>query len=584
MNANSPQRHRVSDWIALAGWLPRYRIEWLSHDVVAGLTAAAIVIPKAMAYATIAGLPVQVGLYTVFVPMTIYAVFGTAASLSVSTTTTIAILAAAALGEIGAATPAELIVAASTLSLLVGIFLLLACALRLGFIANFISEPVLIGFKSGIALVIVVDQLPKLLGIHIEKTGFLRDIFSIVQNLPHTVLATLAFTVAILLLIFLLERYASRAPAPLLAVAVGIFASMALNLQSFGVETIGSVEGGLPALTKPRLDLFAVLWPAAVGIALMSFTESIAAARAFARTGEPRPAPNQELLAIGFANAGGALFGAMPAGGGTTQTAVNSKAGARTQLAELITAAAAIATLLLLAPLLAPMPHAVLAAVVVAYSIDLIQPREFKEILKVRRVEFIWAVIAFAGVIMLGTLKGILVAVLASLVALAHQAYNPPVDVLGRKRGTDVFRPLSADHPNDQTWPRLLMVRVVGRAFFANAQSIGERLLQLIEEQKPIVLLLDCSALIDLEYTALRMLTEAEERLRANGIELWLAAPLPGVLNMVERSTLGDALGRERIFLSAQIAVAHYEELHPTHLLSEPDSSQQLHRMRGHYE
>jgi MFS superfamily sulfate permease-like transporter len=404
-------------------------------DIVAGLTAAAVVIPKAMAYATIAGLPVQVGLYTVFVPMAIYAVLGTSRPLSVSTTTTIAILTGAALGHVApGAAAAELAIAAGTLAVLVGAILLLASAARLGFLANFISEPVLTGFKSGIALVIVVDQVPKLLGVHIDKTGFLRDIVAIAGELPRTSLATLALTLITLGLIYVLERFVRRAPAPLIAVALGIGASW-LGLQAFGVQTVGAIPQALPGLAMPRLDLLQALWPAATGIALMSFTESIAAARAFAAPGEPRLAPNRELLALGLANAGGGVFGAMPGGGGTTQTAVNRRAGARTQLAGLVTAAAAVATLLLLAPLIALMPSATLAAVVVAYSVELIQPAQFAEINRVRRVEFFWALIAFAGVIFLGTLQGILVAILASLVALAHQACNPPVYVLGRRPG-----------------------------------------------------------------------------------------------------------------------------------------------------
>jgi MFS superfamily sulfate permease-like transporter len=249
----------------------------------------------------------------------------------------------------------------------------------------------------------------------------------------------------------------------------------------------------------------------------------------------------------------------MPAGGGTTQTAVNRAAGARTQVAELVTAAAAVATLLLLAPLIALMPMAALAAVVVAYSVPLIQPAEFRDILRVRRVEFYWALIALVGVMTLGTLKGILVAVIVSLLALMQQAYNPPVYALGRKRGTDVFRARSDEHPDDESWPGLLIMRTEGRAFFANAQQIGEKMWPMVEQAKPSVVLIDCSALFDIEYTALKMLTEAEERLRADGIELWLAALNPAVLGMVKHSRLGEVLGQQRMFFNVQMAVERYQ-------------------------
>ena len=529
-------------------------------DVVAGLTAAAVVAPKAMAYATIAGLPIQVGLYTAIVPMAIYAVLGTSRPLSVSTTTTIAILSAAALGQAAPnGSGAELISASATLAMLVGALLLLAAAIRLGFVANFISEPVLTGFKSAIGLVIVVDQIPKLLGIHITKTGFIRDVLAIIGQLPSTSVVTLLVAVAVLALIFGIEHFAPRAPAPLLALALAIGASAAFNLSQSGVAVIGAVSGSLPSLVRPHLELVWIMWPAATGIALMSFTESIAAARAFASPGEPRPTPNRELLALGCANVGGGLLGAMPAGGGTTQTAVNRKAGARTQLAALVTAAVSLATLLVLAPLIGLMPQAALAAVVVAYSFDLIKPIEFAVIRRVRRIEFVWALIAFVGVVLLGTLQGILVAVIASLLSLAQQAYDPPVHVIGRKRGTDVFRPRSSDHPDDESWPGLLILRVEGRAFFLNAQRIGDRVSHLISTAHPTVVILDGRALIDIEYTALKMLIEAEENLRNHGITLWLSSLNPQVLKTVQQSPLGDTLGRARMFFNLQSAVAQYE-------------------------
>jgi anti-anti-sigma factor len=359
---------------------------------------------------------------------------------------------------------------------------------------------------------------------------------------------------------FGLERFAPRAPAPLIAVALGIAASGLLGLQQLGVGTVGEIPRELPVLALPQLGLAAQLWPGALGIALMSFTESIAAARAFAVPEEPRPIPNRELLAIGVANAVGGLFGAMPAGGGTSQTAVNRNAGARSQMAELVTAAMALLTLLLLAPLIALMPNAVLASVVVVYSLTLIQPSEFRDIGRVRRTEYYWAVTAFVGVALLGTLRGILVAVIASLLSLAYQAYDPPVYELGRKRGTDVFRRRSAEHPDDETWPGLLLLRVEGRLFFANAQRVGDKVWPLLQAAKPSALVLDCSAVFDIEFTALQMLEEAEKKMRSNGVTLCLAALAPDVLEIVKRTRLGETLGRERMFFNLQHAVERFQQ------------------------
>jgi MFS superfamily sulfate permease-like transporter len=322
---------------------------------------------------------------------------------------------------------------------------------------------------------------------------------------------------------------------------------------------VGEAHGGLPGFAMPRFDLAGDLWLAAVGIALMSFTESIASARAFVQPGEPRPFANRELLAIGVANVAGGFFGAMPAGGGTTQTAVNRSAGARTQVAALVTAAFAAAALAFLGPVIALMPRAALAAVVLAYSVGLIKVGEFRAIRAVRTTEFQWALIAFAGVLVLGTLRGIVVAVIASLLALVHQANNPPVYEMGRKRATNVFRARSAEHPTDETWPGLLILRPEGRMYFANAERVGDKLWAKYDEEKPAVVLLDFSAVSDIEYTALAMLAAGEEKLAQKGGSLWIAGLNPHVLEIVRETALGRKLGRERMFFNVQTAVEAYE-------------------------
>jgi len=540
-------------------WLVHYQRSWLRPDIAAGLTSAAVVIPKAMAYATVAGLPVEVGLYTAFVPLVIYAVLGTSRVLSVSTTTTIAILVAANLAQLApGGDPAEALRAVATLGLLVGAFLVAGSLLRLGFLANFISEPVLVGFKAGIGFVIVLDQLPKMLGVHFPKGSFLENLVVLVQSVPHTSAATLAVGLVAIGVLFGIERFLPRAPAPLVAIGIGIAGMALFGLAQHGVETIGEIPQGLPRLALPDLSLVAALWPGAAGIALMSFTETIAAARAFSTSGEPLLRPNRELLATGFATAGGALLGAMPAGGGTSQTAVNRLAGARSQMAGLITAGVALLTMLFLAPVMSLMPQATLAAVVIVYSLSLIHPLEFRSILAIRRTEFVWAVAAFAGVMLLGTLRGILVAILISLVSLAQQAAEPQVIALARKRGTNVFRPRSAEHPDDETFSGLLMVRVVGRLFFANYQRVFDKIRAKVEESRPQVLALDLSGVFDVEYTALKMLTEADSRTHENGIALWLVGLTPEVLTVVNRSPLGRSLGRERMFHNMEQAVASY--------------------------
>jgi len=304
--------------------------------------------------------------------------------------------------------------------------------------------------------------------------------------------------------------------------------------------------------------------PAAAGIAVISFTESIAAARAFVRRDDPHIDANRELLAIGAANAAGAFIGSMPAGGGTSQTAVNRNAGAHTQASSLVVAAAAFATLLFLAPVLALMPHATLAAVVIAYSIGLVNPAEMAAILRVRTMEFRWAVIACLGVMVLGTLKGILVAIVLSLVGLMWLANDPRVYEIARKPGTNVFRPRLPEHPEDEVIPGLLIARPEGRVYFGNADNVAGKLRALINATNPRVIVFDCSAIPGFEYTALKMLVESEERLRAEGTELWLAALNPEAMELVQRTPLAQRLGRERMFFTVEQAVDAFIARNPS--------------------
>ena len=534
----------------------------LRPDIVAGLTAAAVVLPKAMAYATVAGLPVAVGLYTAFIPMIIYALLGSSRVLSVSSTTTLAILAATQLGlVVPDGDPARLLTAVATLTALTGAILVVAALLRLGFVANFISSPVLTGFKAGIGLVIVLDQIPKLLGIHITKNGFFNDIVSVAHHLPDTSLVTLAVAVATLLVLIGMERLWPHSPAPLVAVGGGIAASWFFGFAGGGVSVVGLIPQGLPSLILPDLGLVQQLLPGAVGIALMSFTESIAAGRAFTGKGEPPINANRELLATGAANLGGALFGAMPAGGGTSQTAVVRAAGGKSQKAALVTAGTAAATMLFLAPLLGLLPNATLAAVVIVYSVGLIQPAEFRAIRQVRTMEFRWAAAACFGVLIFGTLQGIIIAIIVSLIGLSSQTANPQVHVIGRKRGADVLRPVSPEHPDDESFEGLLILRPEGRLFFANAQAVGEKIKALLAKHQPRVLVLDMSRVPDIEYSALQMLIEGESRISESGISLWLAGLNPGVLEVVRHAGLAERLGRERLLFNARAAIERYQAL-----------------------
>jgi len=357
-----------------------------------------------------------------------------------------------------------------------------------------------------------------------------------------------------LALLLLLPRLSKRLPAALVAVALGILASALLNLEAQGVKLVGEIPPGLPRLSTPDWSLLGALWQGAVGIALMSFVESIASARAFAAHDDPPVDADQELFALGMANVAGAFTQSYPAGGGTSQTAVNDQAGAKSQIAQVVTAAVVVMTLLFLASLIGRMPQATLGALVLVAAAGLIKVGEFQRIARFRGTELGWALFAFAGVVVLGTLEGIVAAVMLSMAVLIYYANRPPVYAVGRKPGTDFFRPL-ADHPDDETFPGLLMLRSEGMLYFASAPRAIERYWAAIRAARPRVVALECSAIPNIEYTALGLLSDFEEQLADRGVILWLAALNPEALQAVEGSPLGERLTHERMFFNLEAAV-----------------------------
>ena len=537
----------------MAGSHSRVRHAWLRWDLLAGLTTAAVVVPQAMAYASLAGLPLEVGLYVATVPMVAYALVGTSRPLSVSSTSTISILTAGALLEAGAAGDAERAAAtAALLALLVGAILVAAGLLRLGFLADFISAPVLAGFKTGMGLVIAASQLGKVLGVPDQGHSFFGDIWSAVRQLGDANPATVALALGALAVLLALRRWAPMVPGPLLVVALGIALVSLADLEAHGVALVGPVGGGLPRFEVPGFGQVGTLLPAAAGIALMSFIESISAARAFAaKTDRPIDA-DRELLALGAANLGAGLFQAYPAGGGTSQTAVNDDAGARTKLAGVVTAGVSLLVLTVLAPLLADLAEAILGAIVLVAAVGLVSLAPLVRIRTIRRRDFGLGLVALMGVLTLGVLRGVLVAVLISLLVLLHELDNPRIVA-------------------DEQRPGLLVVRPEGRLFFANARRVCDRITELAvgRQPPPRVVLLDLSAVNDLEITALERLEGLADDLHGRGMTLWVAAPGERPLEMLRRA--GELLGRTslqadtgqlgvRVFLTLDDAVATFEE------------------------
>ena len=415
-------------------WLRAYDRSWLRPDIIAGLTAGGVVIPQAMAYATVAGLPVQVGLMTCIVPMAVYALLGGSRKMSLSTTSTIVALTATALAAVGPAATKSPTTTAATLTLLVGLALIGMRILRLGFLVESVSELVLIGLKVGVGLTISVSQLPKVLGLTTSADGFVDGIRNVLDHLSDISLVTTCLSAVTIALVLVLRRVAPRVPGPLVALALGIGLVWLADLDDHGVALIPHVPRGLVAPALPSTDNLGTLAPYALAIALMALLESISVARATREPDDPPLRNNQEIVAVGAASVAGAFFLTVPAAGGFSQTLVNAAAGARTQLSELVTAALAILTALFLAPVLSDLPEATLGSVVLVAVSSLVSLKDLKRVARVDHTELALAVATAVIALFTNLLVGVIVGV-ALTYLLGAARPEPPGDRRGARAG-----------------------------------------------------------------------------------------------------------------------------------------------------
>ena len=540
----------------VASWLRTYHVSWFRWDLTAGVTTAAVVIPQAMAYATIAGLPVEYGLYTALVPMVVYSLLGSTRCLSVSTTSTIALLTASGIAL--APEGAEPAAIAAVLAAEVGLFLVIAGLLRLGFLSSFISRPVLAGFKIGMGMTIAASQLGKIMGVSVSGETFFPKIASAASQIEETNIWTLAIALTSFAALLIAKRSVPRLPGPLLVFVAGMALMAITQLETRGVATVAEVPGGLSQLQVPDFALATALLPAAAGIALMAFVESIAAARAFRTQDELPVDPNRELIAIGGANLAGGLFQTLPAGGGLSQTAVNDRSGARSQVSSLVTASTVALVLLFLASLFVYVPEPVLGAIVLVAALGLIDVAGLSRIRGLRLDDYVFGVTAVVGVLALGALPGLLVGIIVSLGTLFWELNHPPIFILGRKPDTDVFRELGHD-PADIVYDDLMIARVESGLYFGNSQRVTDHLSRMVDEAptRPRTLLLDLSAVPQIDSTAVEVFADLSERLEAEGTEMWLAAMTTSVLEVAKAAPhWGDRKASRSIFQTLSEGVA----------------------------
>jgi len=535
----------------------------LRVDVIAALTLWALLVPEAMAYAGIAGMPPETGLYAAPLALIAYAIFGTSRHLDVGPSSAVAALSFTIVAGLGliAGSP-EFVIMTIALALMVGVFLIIGGFLKLGVLADFLSRPVLDGFVVGVAISIAVGQLDKILGFEPLEYDFVPDMLLIISDIGMTHLPTLVVGLVSLALLFAFHKFTPKLPGALIVLFLAIILSYLLDFESAGVHIVGDIPAGLPEFGIPEglgLGELLKVAPGAIGVAMVAFAESVAIARAYGTKYGYEVDANQELIAIGASNLGSGFSGAFAVDGSMSRTAAADSAGAKTQMVSLIAAVAILITAALLTWLFFYLPEATLGAIVIHAvwkNINLTKIIQYRSITK---LDYYTAIVALVGVLLLGLLAGLLLAAMLGLVVLLFRTKQRNTTVLGRVPETAVFR--STEHyPEGITYPGLLIVRFDGSLFFANAHDFVTAVRQQIAaaDPAPKVALLDCESINDIDATAVITLREFRQQLEQTGIQIWFASIKTHVFAIMERAGLDEAVPQEDIYPSLQTAVDAY--------------------------
>ncbi len=533
--------------------LQGYRPDWLQSDISAGLAIAAVGLPSAIAYPAIAGLPPETGFYASIAPLVAYAVFGPSRQLIVGPDAATMTVLAAVLATIYA-TPgvtADRVAVAALLALVVGVFCLIARALRLGVLATLLSRPILTGFLAGISLSIMIGQIGRLTGVKIEAEGLIGPLLEIVDKADLIHWPSLALGAAMFLVLQAVRIRKLPVPGPVIVVVLAVALSALFDFEARGIAVVGDVPSGLPQFALPAYSGVPVdtILLGAASILLVSFGSGIVTARSFAARGGYEVDPNRELTGFGAANVAAGFFGAFPVTASDSRTAVNMTVGGRTQVASIVAAAALVATLLFLGPALRILPIPALGAILVAAALSLIDVEALGEIRRISRIEFLFAIIALMGPLSLGVLQGIVIAVGATLVYLLYKAAHPRDALLGRIPGRDGFYKLHRS-PEARPEPGLAVCIVQGNLLFFDTDYVKARLRTIASELPPGTewFVLDASAIAQVDSTAAAMLAGIADEFAARGITLGLAEVHSEALRLLERAGVIDRIGTTMVF------------------------------------
>jgi SulP family sulfate permease len=553
-------RRRVATLLPGVATLAGYRRGWLRGDLLGGLTVAAYLVPQVLAYATIAGLPPVVGLWAMLPALIAYAVLGTSRLLSTGPESTTALMTAAVVGPLAAGDPGRYAALAAALAVVVGVLCLLCRLLRLGFVADLLSRPILVGYLAGVAAIMIVGQLGKLTGIRVEGATFFGEAVSFATQLGTAQVGTTLFALALLVFLFAVPRVLPLAPGPLLAVLLATAAGAMLGLDRRGIAVIGDIPAGLPVPVLPDPGSMAGLLLPAVGVLLVGYTDTILTARSFAARDGGRIDANQEFVALGVVNVGAGLVGGFPVSSSGSRTALADAAGARTQLYSLVTLLLVVATLLFASPLLTLFPSAALGAIVVYAATRLVDLRGFRRLARFRRSELLLAFGALGGVLVLGVLYGVLFAVGLSVAEMLYRVARPHDAVQGLVPGLAGMHDVD-DYPQAHTIPGLVVYRYDSPLFFANAENFRRRALAAVDgHDGPVAwFVLNTEANVEVDITALDAVEALRSELEARGIVFALARVKQDLLDALRAFGLADRVGAERIFPTLPTAVAAYE-------------------------
>jgi sulfate permease, SulP family len=542
--------------------LRHYRRAWLRGDLVAGCTVAAYLVPQVMAYAEVAGLPPVTGLWAVMGPLVVYAVLGSSRQLSVGPESTTALMTATALAALtaGGVLPGE---AAAALAIAVGAVCLVGWLARLGFLANLLSHPILTGYMAGIAVLMIISQLDKFTGIPIPSGDTFAEIGYLLRHLDQIHFLTFGLAVLVLALLIALRRWIPAAPGPLVAVVGSTVVVGLLDLQSAGVAVVGEIPAGLPRPSLPdfgAIDL-AALVGAALGITVVGYTDNVLTARAFAVRGEDRIDPQQEFLALGAANLSAGVLQGFPVSSSGSRTAVGDAAGSRTQLHSLVALAVVLLTLLALRPVLAGFPMAALAAIVVFAALRLIDVAELRRIARFRRSELVLAVATTVGVLAVGVLYGIAVAIALSVLDLLRRIARPHDAVLGYVPGLPGMHDID-DYPRGRQLPGLLIYRYDSPLFFANAEDFERRALAALDDADHAVrwFVLNIEAVSEIDITGADALENLRRELANRNIVLGLARLKYELAQTLATAGFLDRIGDNRVYATLPTAVEAYQQ------------------------